>query len=687
MRNKFSFFSVLVVIFIFAMSGINKLPAQTVNITMTVNTSTCLDTLNPNDIVIMCGASVKGTVPAITWDTATGIKLTNIGGDYWQTTFQTKTGDTIQYKFVTYFGDLKHPTFHWSGWEGPINPGSGLSGTNRIYIVGGSNISVQLQYFNGWENTVPQYWVPFQVKTDTLAVYFRVNMGAVSGFDPKTQTPEVWGSDPLGAANPWVKIIGLTREINSVDTSFWSGAAYVAKSLVTAGAVQSYKFVINGSNWENIGNRSFTFSTDIITKGDTTVLWKYFNNQPPTGHPVTGNVNFRLRLDALEKAHLFNRGLGDKIAVTGAKGWPPSTFNFDTEPAMLKLTFVPSIQEWVHTESFTLAPSIPIVYKYYIAWDSTRIDSTNPNFIRGLLLANGWEEPGVVGGGNRSYNFPGLTDQTPDGDFGATQQFFNSLHPNSVIPTAIQLTFNVDMAPAANLTTNPTNTLFRPGIDTAYIQYDGCLIPITQGKTMYGTDNRIMLTQTGTGALYSATVNLTAPTFYQVCYRITYTSTTGEVENGGGTNYGRRYYQYIVPTNVSGSNVTWPNSFSLAQMSWTQNNLTVETPPNLGTIGAVGDNNSILPNKYELLQNYPNPFNPSTVITYSMTKVGNVKIEVYNVLGKKVTTLVNQVQVAGTHSLVWNSQKDDGSKVTSGVYFLRMQAGSFSEIKKMVLLK
>jgi flagellar hook assembly protein FlgD len=70
-----------------------------------------------------------------------------------------------------------------------------------------------------------------------------------------------------------------------------------------------------------------------------------------------------------------------------------------------------------------------------------------------------------------------------------------------------------------------------------------------------------------------------------------------------------------------------------------------------------------------------------------MTKVGNVKIEVYNVLGKKVATLVNQVQVAGTHSVAWNSQKDDGSKVTSGVYFLRMQAGSFSEIKKMVLLK
>jgi len=125
----------------------------------------------------------------------------------------------------------------------------------------------------------------------------------------------------------------------------------------------------------------------------------------------------------------------------------------------------------------------------------------------------------------------------------------------------------------------------------------------------------------------------------------------------------------------------------LAQVSWTQNNLTVENPPDLGTIGAVGDINTVLPAKYELMQNYPNPFNPSTIITYSVPKLGNVKIEVYNVLGKKVATLVNQDQVAGTHSLVWNSSNDNGSKVTSGVYFVKMQAGSFSQTKKMVLVK
>jgi hypothetical protein len=669
---------------VFMLLAWTELLAQTVNITITANTATCMDTLSPNGIVILCGSSGKGTTPAITWDTATGIRFTNAGGDYWKTTFQAKTGDTVLFKFVTYLSDFKHSTFHWSGWDGDFTTPS----KNRMVIVGSRDTTLPLQYFNPYDTQVAQYWKPFQDAQDTVSVYFRVNMGGVASFDPSSQTPEVDGSAPLGASPSWVKFITLTRETGSVNNgSFWSGVAKAAKSSVTAGALQEYKFVINGSTWENIGNRSFTFSSNVITASDTTISWAYFNNQPPTGPPINSTINFRLKLDALERAGLFNRGKGDKIAVTGVNGWPPSTFDFDTEPTMLKLTFVPSIQEWVLSQPETMTAGTQIVYKYFIDWDSTRIDSTNPNFIRGLLLANGWEEPGVVGGGNRTYNFQALSTQTVPGDFGAEQQFFNSLHPNSVIPSSIQLTFNVDMTPAANVTTNPTNTLFRPGIDTVYIQFDGCMIPITQGKTMYGTDNRIMLTSPGSNGIYTGTINLKGPTFYQVCYRIVYTSTTGEVENGGGTNIGRRYYQYIVPTNVSGSNVTWPASFNLALVSWMQNNLTVETPPDLGTIGAVGDNNSVLPAKYELMQNYPNPFNPSTVITYSVSKLGNVKIEVYNILGKKVATLVNQNQFAGTHSLVWNSQNDNGSKVTSGVYFIRMQAGSFTQIKKMVLLK
>lgn len=683
MKAKLTSFLALTMFALYAGANLSQLVAQTVNVTMTLNTSTCWDTLSSKGKVILCGASTLGTTPAVTWDTTTGVKLTNIGGDYWTVTFKAKPGDNIQYKFVTYLSDFKHPTFHWSGWDGPFSTAS----KNREITIGTKDTTLPMQYFNPYETNMSQFWRPFQDKQDTVAVYFRVNMGGMSSFDPSSQTPQVWGSAPLGASPNWVQIIPLTRETGSVNQgSFWSGVAYVAKSNASAGSLQSYKFVINGSTWESTSDRSFTFSANVAATGDTTISWVYFNNQPPTGPPLTSNVNFRLKLDALEKAGLFNRGLGDKVAVTGAKGWPPSSFTFDTEPTMLKMTYVPSIQEWVLSEPFTMTAGTQIIYKYFIAWDSSRVDSTSKNYIKGLALSDGWEEPGVTGGGNRTYNFQAASDQTVPGDFGADQEFFNSLHPNSVITTPIKLTFHVDMTPAASATTNPTNTLFRPGIDTVYIQFDGCLIPITQGKSMWGTDNRIMLTSPNSDGKYTGSINLTPPTFFQVCYRLVYTSTTGEVEDGGGTNFGRRYYQYIVPTSVNSGSITWPSSFDLAEVKWVQNNLTVENPPDLGSVNAV-DTEPGIPDRYELLQNYPNPFNPTTTITYSIPKTVNVKIEVFNVLGEKVATLINSEQTPGTHSIQWSARNDHSINVTSGVYFVRIQAGSFIQAKKMVLEK
>jgi hypothetical protein len=689
MKGKFTFFSLFAAI-IMAGAIFSNIIAQTVTVTMQINTSTCLDTLHSSGIVQVCGESMHATTPAITWDTTSGIVANNIGGDYWEATFQAQAGDTIKFKFVTFLNDFKHPTFHWNGWDGPINAGVSFdNGGNRVLIVGSNDTTLPLQYFNGWENTVAQYWRPFQDKQDSIAVYFRVNMGGVSGFDPASNIAQVYGSAPLGASPDWVKIIDLKQETNSVNQgSFWSGVAYIAKDSVTNGTAQSYKFVVDGSNWENTSDRSFTFSNNVInTMQDTTISWVYFNNMPPSGPQVSSTVNFRLRLDALEKAGLFNRGLGDRVGVTGAKGWPPSGFDFETDPAMLKMTFVPSIQEWVLSEPFTMFPGNQIIYKYYIAWDTSRVDTSSPNYIPGLNLSDGWEEPGVTGGGNRMYTFQNASDQTTPGDFGADQEFFNSLHPNSVITNPITLTFHVDMNPAANATTNPTNTLFRPGIDTAYIQFDGCLVPITQGKSMWGTDNRIMMNSPNSDGIYTASIDLTPPTFFQVCYRIVYTSPDGEVENGGGTNMGRRYYQYIVPTSVSGSTVTWPSSFDLAQVEWVQNNLTVENPPDLGAISGINDANSKLPHEYVLYQNYPNPFNPTTTITYALPKTSNVKIEIFNVLGQRIATLINQEQTAGTHSLEWNAMNSHNSNVTSGVYFLRMQAGTFTNVRKMMLMR
>jgi hypothetical protein len=90
-------------------------------------------------------------------------------------------------------------------------------------------------------------------------------------------------------------------------------------------------------------------------------------------------------------------------------------------------------------------------------------------------------------------------------------------------------------------------------------------------------------------------------------------------------------------------------------------------------------------NNFRLDQNYPNPFNPATKIKYSIPKSSNVVIKVFDVLGKEVTTLVNEYKPAGTYELTWNAASADG--LPSGVYFYQLRAGNFIQTKKMLLLK
>jgi hypothetical protein len=92
-------------------------------------------------------------------------------------------------------------------------------------------------------------------------------------------------------------------------------------------------------------------------------------------------------------------------------------------------------------------------------------------------------------------------------------------------------------------------------------------------------------------------------------------------------------------------------------------------------------------NVYELQQNYPNPFNPSTIIRYSLAKSGPVMVRVYDVLGREVATLVNgESQSAGNHQVTFNSGSLRGG-ASSGVYFYRIESGSFRDVKKMMLVK
>jgi len=101
-----------------------------------------------------------------------------------------------------------------------------------------------------------------------------------------------------------------------------------------------------------------------------------------------------------------------------------------------------------------------------------------------------------------------------------------------------------------------------------------------------------------------------------------------------------------------------------------------------GTIISVNQKPASAPAGFELAQNFPNPFNPATLIRYAVPRAMDVRIEVFNSLGQRVSTLVDGVKQGGAHEVQF-----DGSKLASGVYFYRMQAGSFVEAKKLLLLR
>jgi hypothetical protein len=100
-----------------------------------------------------------------------------------------------------------------------------------------------------------------------------------------------------------------------------------------------------------------------------------------------------------------------------------------------------------------------------------------------------------------------------------------------------------------------------------------------------------------------------------------------------------------------------------------------------GTATAVKPNSNI-PKEYNLYQNYPNPFNPSTAIEYSIPKSGLVQLTIYNVLGKKVSTLVDRYEPDGIHHVNFNA-----SNLASGIYFYKLRVNNFTAVKKLMLIK
>jgi hypothetical protein len=157
---------------------------------------------------------------------------------------------------------------------------------------------------------------------------------------------------------------------------------------------------------------------------------------------------------------------------------------------------------------------------------------------------------------------------------------------------------------------------------------------------------------------------------------ITVSNAVGDTLGGG---FGNDHAVRIVTTYLEPAGS--PYSGQIVVTSNDTSNATVLVPVTVSIVTAVGEMSGV-PGMFALHQNYPNPWNPSTTLCYDLPQNAFVTLTVYNTLGQQVAQLVDEEQELGSHEVVFR-----GDGLASGVYFYRLKAGDFSQVKKLILLR
>jgi hypothetical protein len=468
-----------------------------------------------------------------------------------------------------------------------------------------------------------------------------------------------------GGFNGWG---GSTDTLKDLDgDSLFTGTVNIAE-----GSSISYKFLKTaraGVDWENaIGdNRAY----DVPTGGGT-IDPVFFDNDALVSVPINANILWQVDMTAFSTLGWFRPDLGDSLQVRGGmNSWGGTLM----EPNLF--------QEGVYEANipFSGFSYDDIPHKFFIDYDTASAITRFPGFETGNRDEYQYDHPADRGDGNVIFNVGAGGDQpTP-------LRYFGSVNPNGIIPAGdtVDVTITANMGPATRYSV-PIDL----ANDTVKIGFQEGVWRATQALYQGSFPRYQVMTPSAPGdSIYSITFTVVGPTHYAMLYRFQYTAPGGtyvvdQTGSLGGSNvYQSRYIQPVtMKTAAKASATAWPRSYSAPTDEWRKSSPFVAEVPPFDIINGVEEFDAGVPKAYALAQNYPNPFNPSTRIRYSIPEAGRVSLKVFNIIGQEVATLVNQEQTAGNYVALFES-----TKLPSGVYFYRLEAGSFRQVHKMVLMK
>jgi hypothetical protein len=665
--------------------------AQTVNVTFLANTATVPDTLGPLSIV-----QVRGGTAPLTWDGNSPVILTNIGGDYWMGTFAFPANTEIQYKFYT---NAEHGTvaggdaWEHQGWEGDVATG------NRLLTTGTTDTTLGLQFVDGWLAGAGQYEAPYTTNDSTFTVWVRTNMQGWSDYNASQQIG-LRGSNNVDWTQTgeisWGETYPLKRESNHVNTGsqrytggfFYSGAIHVPNRY--AGAAIEIKVVVHAAgaplneDWGNMIHNPALQSHIDLSGVDTTVYWFWYDNFKPI--VVQHNDVVVVTWNADMSNALTNRGFshGDTLQVRSGYFGTAS----ETRTKIMRRQGFSNIYSATDTLTTTIGKNLD--YQYYLIKGGQEYREVFYNFAYAGETVGEAERRVQSSISGNTVTIEDMMDSQSDLHrmplFRSTQKLTKD----------VMVTFTCDVRPAIyQLKAGDDIDDIQGTVDLTdpnQVMSLGVIIngPATGGWGTWGPllkddTTRVMFDDGTHGDAVAGDSIFTRRIQYLMSGANNVVGQEFKFGIGGGDNeggtggFGNNHIENIDDTQ---------STFTIASQFGSINPIFYDAW-NFDTRGpATGiDQRDQLPLSFALDQNYPNPFNPSTQIRYQLAKSVKVSLTVYNLLGEKIATLVENDQTAGSYTITWNGTDNSGKFVGSGVYFYRIEAGDFVQTQKMILVK